>query len=137
MQCKRVYEVETGLGKFSVEGALYAQQNGRNFVCAHVALRSVLSLINDDDISYDEINRLVGRALHARNGLTPEQIDTVIKAKGITARRTDTEHLLEMGVSSFDPALYGYVESGCPSLLAFFPRGSRAGHIVPVLGHAD
>jgi len=135
LHCKRTYEIENTFGKFSVTGAMYAQQNGRNFICAHVALRSVLSLLNDDDIAYHEIDRLAGRPSHSRDGLTPTQIDTVLRERGVVARRTDRRQLPAMGVSFFSPLLYGYIESGCPSLLAFFPRGGVVGHIVPVLGH--
>ena len=135
LHCQRKYEIETILGVFSVTGAMYAQQNGRNFVCSHVALRSVLSLFCADDISYDEIDRLAGRPCYSREGLTPEQINIILKGKGVIARCISREQFSELGVSSYSPVLYGYVESGCPSLLAFFPRGGTVGHIVPVLGH--
>jgi len=134
LHSKRAYNIENCFGAFSVTGAMYAQQNGRNFVCAHVALRSVLSLLNDNDVSYDEINQLAGNPLYSRNGLTADQIDAVLKAKGIVVRRISSKQFPAMGVSSFSPILYGYVESGCPSLLAFSLRVG-VWHIVPVFGH--
>jgi hypothetical protein len=138
--CKRAYELENVFGKFLIVGAMYAQQNGRNFICGHVALRSVLSLLNKDDISYDEINQLAGMPPYSRSGLSPYQIDVILNAKNIIARRISGRRVpAAMGVPSFSPILYGFIESGCPSLLAFFPRNEvgrgGVGHIVPVFGH--
>jgi len=135
LRCKREYEVEIGSEKFLIEGAMYAQQSVKSFVCAHVALRSVLSLLNEEDISYAEIDQIAGRACNDQNGLTPRQISRVLTKKGITARCISKKQFERLGVSSFSPILYGFVESGCPSLLAFVPRGGRVGHIVPVFGH--
>ena len=135
LHCKRKYLIKiNGYNEdFSVVGAMYAQQNGKNFVCAHVALRSVLSLLGNEDISYSEINTLARRPPHSRDGLTVAQIDNVLKGRGMAMRRMDKGEFPRMGLSSFSPVLYDYVESGCPALLAFFPFNAQ-GHIVPVFG---
>jgi len=52
LHCHRQYQVQYPFGTFSVTGSLYAQQNDLTFVCAHVALRSALSLVLDEgDVS--------------------------------------------------------------------------------------
>ena len=135
LHCKRNYTVENNFGKFSVTGAMYAQQNRRNIRCAHVALRSVLSLLTKDDISYDEINEIVGRPSHSRDGLPPAQISAVLVKRGVFSRLIDRERFLATKTPSFSRILYGCIESGCPALLTFYPRGDRIGHVVPVLGH--
>ena len=143
LHCKKKYQIETLYGIFDVEGALYAQQNGVTSVCAHVALRSALSLLlPTGDISYSEINRLAGRAPTDINGLTAEQIKNVINKCG-TGIQVQARKLDNGSGYPFSPLLYGYVESGCPALLSFgvkedVTRESKeknVGHVVPVLGH--
>ena len=136
LHCKRKYQVANQYGVFEVEGTLYAQQNGITSICAHVALRSVLSLLLPaGDISYSEINRLAGRQPTDTKGLTARQIKNVINgcshSKQIQARKLDKNYSYP-----FSPLLYGYIESGCPALLSFGVKEEEGvGHIVPVLGH--
>ena len=118
---------------------MYAQQNGVTSICAHVALRSVLSLLlPEGDISYGEINRFAGREPTDVNGLAVEQIRKVISQCYVKSRCNDKNPIQTGGKQdrdSFSPLLYGYVESGCPALLSFGVKKAGIGHIVPVLGH--
>jgi hypothetical protein len=144
LHCKRTYQVAYPFGTFNITGSLYAQQNAKTFVCAHVALRSVLSLLlPEGDISYSEINQLAGIDVSQyplgenNRGLTPNHIDKVLKFKGIASRKLfyEPQHFPINPITEFSRSLYGYIESGCPSLLAFELTGSPIRHIVPVLGH--
>lgn len=118
-----------------MEGALYAQQNDRTFVCAHVALRTVLSLIlPQGDISYAEMNRLVGvdhikRTVGERRGLSSNDLETIFSAMNVKARKSAPG----MPSNDYAPDLYGYIESACPALVVF--ETSQSAHVVPVLGH--
>ena len=93
LHCHRRYQVQYPFGTFSVVGSLYAQQNGLTFVCAHVALRSVLSLVlNEGDISYTEINHLAGISTSNGDtglgkGMSDTQLEKVLQKKNIAYRK--------------------------------------------------
>jgi hypothetical protein len=130
---------------FEIEGALYAQQNSITFACGQVALRTALSiLLPQGDITYAEINELAGIVPdRSRNSLTvnAEKIERVLDGAGIRYRKLDATASQPNKAPHFR-TLYGFIESGCPSLLAFAPESNEEneghddiGHIVPVLGH--
>jgi len=149
LHCKRRYLVANSSGSdYHVTGALYAQQNGKTFVCAHVALRTALScLLPEGDISYSAIRTMAGSG----KGLEPEQIERVFQNSGISlffnkqayepkTRQCPTDqqpcpadHLLNNTID-YNKELYGFTESRVPSLLGFKLANGRR-HIVPVLGH--
>lgn len=145
IHCNRLYHVSTSAGNFSVSGSLYAQQNGWTFVCAHVAVRSVLScLLPDADITYAQMNALAGID-HGKNpiggdtkrGLAPEGIERILDGVGYTYEKLvhePTENLI-LPVE-FSREMYGFVESGWPALVGFELTGIDAGrHMIPVVGH--
>lgn len=156
IHCLGTYQVVCTLGVFSVRGALFAQQNDATFVCAHVALRTLLStMLPDRDIDYATINRLAGvdhtdpavrvgaRQMTRGRGLRPQQIEAVIRGIGfepdLVTHEPDVEDAaLPEGVE-FQRLLYGYLESGSPALLGFTlapgVSGASSRHIIPVLGH--
>ncbi len=129
LHCRRQYQVANTLGDgFEVEGALYAQQNSKTFVCAHVALRSALScILPQGDISYSALFRLSGK----REGLDPDDMDNVFNGLGLHYRKITyppdpcPEYMRE---------LYGFTESCCAALLGFELPNDRF-HIVPIFGH--
>ena len=140
LHCCRQYQVQYRFGTFSVTGALYAQQNGLTFVCAHVALRSVLSLVLDNgDISYAEINKLAGISVSDGDiglgkGMSPFQLEEVLRKKGVAFREIGNEPGKNKGLrQDYSRYLYGFTESNCPSLLTFKTKGPR--HAMPVVGH--
>lgn len=156
VHCMRSYDVVCALGKFAVRGVLYAQQNDATFVCAHVALRTLLStLLPAQDVDYVTISRLAGvdhaapasrvgaRQSERGRGLGPLQIESVLRGVGLESDLathepglTDAE--LPAGIE-FQRLLYGHLESGTAALLGFElapdPSGASSRHIIPVLGH--
>jgi hypothetical protein len=150
VHCGRRYEVCTAIGLRPVQGVLYAQQNDATFVCAHVALRTVLaSLLPSGDASYAEINRHAGLA-HASTdttvghgrGLSPAQLEAVLQGHGLATRRDVHEPgagELPEGLE-FQRLLYDFIESGRPAILGFElspdPVNGQSGrHAIPVFGH--
>lgn len=152
VHCERRYEIATTLGRFGVTGVLYAQQNDATFVCAHVALRTLLSsLLPAGDATYREINRLAGvdHADPARqvgsgaNGLQPDQIEAVLRGFGLAPQLIvhEPNHGLPLPPHvEFQRLLYGYLESNLPVLLGFELTPSSSStpsgrHIIPIFGH--
>lgn len=139
LQCKRRYRVTNTLGdNFEVDGALYAQQNGKTFVCAHVALRTALACIMPDgDIAYQKISQFARK----RGGLQPAEMEQVFLGLQIPFDKIvfdPCQHnaaCLSMPVPPYPRALYGFTESACPALLGFQLTGRDSWHIVPVIGH--
>lgn len=134
IHCKRTYKVAYPFGIFDITGVLYAQQNGLSFVCAHVALRSVLSLLlPEGDISYAEINQLAEITQYPVPGLRTHEITQILAKKNIISKEESPASLEKTKKVSFYSSLYGNIESGCPSLLAF--NTTNSSHVVPVIGH--
>jgi hypothetical protein len=138
LHCQRPYRVVNTLGNdFVVNGALYAQQNGKSFVCAHVALRTILAcILPAGDITYQQISQITGK----RSGLGSAEIERVFNALNLPFQKvTYGAHSQNKTVPSrqepeYMRELYGFIESACPALLGFeLTNGQR--HIVPVLGH--
>lgn len=138
LHCQSHYRVANSLGcDFEVSGSLYAQQSQHGFVCAHVALRTVLSsVLPAGDITYGEIAKFAGK----RGGLGPDEIEQVFKGLKIQCKKESFEPCPHNPTckSKLHPKylqeLYGFTESGCPALLGFeLANGGR--HIVPVVGH--
>jgi len=144
IHCSRVYELHTSVGKLSVRGVLYAQQNDLTFVCAHVCLRTVLaSAIPDSDATYEQINRIVGVdhtnvRVGAGVGLDPNQMGVVLNAFGLEFSKIihePTDSALALP-GDYQSDLYGAIESGQPALLGFELSGNSSDrHIIPVIGH--
>lgn len=162
VHCGRDYTVNTSLGRFTVRGVLFGQQNDATYVCAHVALRAMIASFSPNaDISYAEINKradvghaLLGKRVGGRGipagaesrGLFPDQIETVLRGAGlepelIVHEPTKPELHAELPVDvEFQRLLYGYLESGSPVLLGFElapekPGADPSRHILPVFGH--
>ncbi|MDR1924761.1 MAG: hypothetical protein LBQ66_10345 [Planctomycetaceae bacterium] len=138
LHCRRKYRVSNTLGDgFVIEGSLYAQQNIKTFVCAHVALRAALAcILPEGDISYQRLAQLAGK----RDGLEPADIDRVFTGLGLHSRKIEFEPCPHNTKSQSIPCpeymreMYGFIESGSPVLLGFELADGRR-HIVPVLGH--
>ena len=141
LHCRRRYSVTNSIGSgFIVEGALYAQQSTYSFVCAHVALRTVLAcVLPEGDISYSTIAQLS----KSRNGLEPDEMSCVFNGLGIQYQKLAFEPSNKKESISADidfmKIMYGHVESNCPVILGFEGTPDRQGksrrHVVPVLGH--
>jgi hypothetical protein len=143
----KTYAVTTSLGIFSIQGILYAQQNGKTTVCAHVALRTVLAcMLPGGDIGYDKINNLAGidhkeKQVGGGKGLGPEQIERILSGLNISFKKivvNEPDKNIELP-TEYEPSLYGFIESGCPALLGFESQDSGTPHpprhIIPVIGH--
>ncbi|MFH0796964.1 MAG: hypothetical protein V2A65_07915 [Candidatus Omnitrophota bacterium] len=133
---------------FTVEGYLYAQQNGITNICAHVALRTVAARFHQNgDISYREINDLLGinhiskkigwgenKGWNENGGLETWEICKVLETIGAECLRATYKNPITEGNSvPFQKLLYGSIESGYPAILCFAIQKER--HAIPVFGH--
>jgi len=125
-----------------IEGVLYCQQNSMNKVCAHVAIRSLLSrLVPADPISYSHMNAVA--SWNPAIGLTTPQIRKILTSYGI--EYYDIDYDIEEKKNSsvrddlpYQKLIYSGVESGKGGLLGFSMSGPQAGssrHIIPFYGH--
>ncbi len=134
----REYKVSSHNKIFSIKGNIYCQQNDLTNVCAHVALRTCISMVEGfNDFSYREMNRILkakGFPHGVGEPLSIVQIKTVLDSLGI--KYSDQWYPLtgEQPNVPFQKYLYASVESGYPALLGF-TFGGASGHIIPVIGH--
>jgi hypothetical protein len=142
------YEINVGGYDFQIKGILYCQQNTLNKVCAHVALRSILSRrLKSGDISYSELNKLA-QSVSASNydpskGLNPNQIRAILTNLNIPFRDIDYSESEKHSPNirnelPYQKYLYAGVESGNGALLGFKLSGPKANnekHIIPFFGH--
>jgi hypothetical protein len=148
IHCRRNYEVQCGLGKFVVNGVLYAQQNNLTNVCAHVGLRSVLAcVLPEGDISYERINALAGidhkgRRIGGKAGLEPVEMEAVLNGLNVPFDKVVHEPSQQLHLpTEYQRDLYGFIESGFPALVGFelddptAPTGGGSRHVIPVFGH--
>ncbi|MDB6041372.1 MAG: hypothetical protein JWM99_5213 [Verrucomicrobiales bacterium] len=141
----RKYRVNTCIGAFEVEGVLYAQQNALTFVCAHVALRTVLaSVLPAGDVSYRVLNDLVGVDHKTRQlgGLGPVDFEKIFSHFGLHFQKSIHEPSQNLILpTDYQRDLYGLIESGVPAILGFelgSPQTAGAvpqRHAIPVIGH--
>lgn len=156
VHCARKYQVANSHGKFEVCGVLYAQQNDATFVCAHVALRTVLStILPNSDVSYHAINDVL-KVDHADpgsqfgklaggqgRGVNPDQMEAVLRHYGLSPEKIvhEPNHGSPLpSATEFQRLLYGYIESTSPALLGFElsknPKTNAENrHIIPIFGH--
>ena len=149
IHCRRNYEVNTSLGRFSVNGVLYAQQNDLTCVCAHVGLRSVLAcVLTDCDISYERMNALAGIDHKTRQvgtgagGLAPADIEKILTGLNLPFEKIVHEPSQQLHLpTEYQRDLYGFIESGSPALVGFELDDPTVGpiggprHVIPVFGH--
>ncbi|HOW98581.1 MAG TPA: hypothetical protein P5567_00340 [Kiritimatiellia bacterium] len=148
-QCS--YSLRVGATELQLPGVLYAQQNGLNKACAHVALRSLLSRFSPgNDLRNSDINK-IARALGPsttppEKGLSAQQIQAVLKHYGVNYRDVDYEVAQKKNptvrkTQPYQKYLYSAIESGCGGLLGFSMSGPKADpadpdkHIIPFFGH--
>lgn len=141
------YRVNLGGASVCLKGLLYAQQNQLNKSCAQVALRSVISRINQRDVSYRQINELAKplsssqQPFDPAKGLSTGQIRAILEGFGIRFRDFDYTQYDENEHEQhpYQKYVYAGVESGMGALLGFSLadpeiRG-RLSHIIPFYGH--
>lgn len=137
------FKVRIGAKTFTVNGCLYAQQNGLNKACAQVALRSILATrFSRPELSYEEIDAFA-REVHPNftpgNGLKTEQITHVLERFGV--RFSALDYHASPGLKDdypYQKVIYSGIESGAGALLGFKLSGPKApacGHIIPCFGH--
>lgn len=123
---------------FSIRGNLYCQQNGLTNVCAHVALRTCISLVNPSgDFSYHSMNKIledVGYPHGIRQPLEAKQILAILDNQKIPYSMQVYDPKGPSPQIPYQSFLYGSVESGYPALLGF-SLDDGSGHIIPILGH--
>lgn len=147
VHCCRDYSVRTTVGDYVANGVLYAQQNDITFVCAHVALRTALSVVLPAaDITYQEINGILGvdhvsRKVGGGIGLGPQDLEAVLKANGVAWEIHKHEPQSRVCLKhDYQRFLYGSIECGKPALLGFETRAQKRGapaerHMICAFGH--
>ncbi len=139
------YMVTLGGVRLYLKGLLYAQQNELNKACAQVALRSLISRINESDVSYRQINNLARQestqSFNPGKGLTLPQIRAVLAGFGILFRDLDYNLYSDKERKDYPYQKYVYsgIESGTGALLGFHFTGPAIQdpqrHIIPFYGH--
>jgi hypothetical protein len=127
--------------RFRIKGYLYAQQNSITNVCAHVALRTVIRRFRQNDMTYREMNNLIGIDHMTRKvgagfgGLTTQQMIKILEVSG--ARCVPQDYRVPKKKRSlFQKFLYGSVESGFPAIVIFqMADEPNLHHAIPVFGH--
>jgi hypothetical protein len=146
--CQSSYKIAVCGQTFIIPGILYCQQNSLNKVCAHVALRSLLSrLTPEGDLDYLFMNKIArsitGASYKPSDGLSVEHIQQILTKLKIPysdldyaeVRKKDPDIRQSIPYQKF---LYAGIESGCGGLLGFKmdgPRASSERHIIPFYGH--
>jgi hypothetical protein len=127
---------------FRVKGYLYAQQNTITNVCAHVALRTAVGRFRQDDMTYREMNDIIGidhvnRILGDRSGLFVQDMIKVLDAAGVHCMVMDyTIPMEDKYTLPFQKILYGSVESGFPAIVVFQTADEPdICHAIVVFGH--
>ena len=123
--------------EFNTTGYLYAQQNNRTNVCAHVACRTAAARFHKDgDMSYREMNQAI-KADHVKrkvdNGLSTDQMVTILEAAGARCIVADYTKYNGTPKPPFQKYLYGSIESGYPAIVCF--RTRQRYHAIPLFGH--
>ncbi len=123
---------------FEIDGYLYAQQNNITNVCAHVALRTAAARYRKLDMSYREMNNLVGIdhvKKKANAGLDTKEMVQILEAAGARCFVGDYTNA-NYAPAPFQKYLYGSIESGFPAIVFFGTTlGVDSFHAIPVFGH--
>jgi len=140
----RQYRLRCLGDSFAVRGVMYCQQNALNKACAHVAIRSLLTLFRtDQDFPYRPMNDvasvLATLPFDPGRGLNSDQISAVLRHHGLALREINYE-LPDVAATDFpyDKWLYSAIESGRAGLIGFEfsgPAASGERHVVPFFGH--
>ena len=142
---RKIYKIKCVDKAFEIKGNLYCQQNGTTNVCAHVALRTALSMLESyEDFSCREINKIldkIGCPHQAGEGLSLIQISKLLKYLEINYNIVEYhQNKKELNIP-FYKYVYGSVEIGYPALLGFSLKQeentseNNVGHIIPAIGH--
>jgi len=122
---------------FNIKGNIYCQQNALTNVCAHVALRTCLSMSEAyNDFSYRKMNAVLkenGLPHGLKEPLGDEQIKLILDKLGIHYSLQAYPSHDNQSKIPFQKYIYGSIESGYPALLGF--ESGNTGHIIPVIGH--
>jgi hypothetical protein len=133
--------------EFSINGYIYAQQNGITNSCAHVAARTAATRFIRSDLPYRLMNQWVDAFRVANNlprpfpgrGLSNLEICHVLGCAGANTFVGDYTGATSAPVP-YQRYLYGSVESGFPAILFFETQeqdadGEIASHAIPIFGH--
>lgn len=134
---KRDYTINVAGTSFNAKGILYCQQNALTNVCAHVALRTCISmLIHSGDCSYRMMNKILAdnKQPHGLEApLSTSQILMVLDNFEINYTLQTYNEMKSNPPAPYQAFLYGSVESGYPALFGF--ALGDVGHIIPIFGH--
>ncbi len=131
---------------YEIKGYIYCQQNNVSNVCAHVALKTVMSRFKDADLSYAEMNEIIGIDHTNRKaggedggGMSIKEMETILEAAGIKTVSADYRYLPNKNRPPFQKYIYASIESGYPAIIVFETSSENGGggyHAIPVFGHS-
>jgi len=140
------YQICVGDRKFHIKGVLYCQQNGLSKVCAHVALKSLLSrLVRAQEVSCVAMTQIAfpDNTYKPGAGLKANHIRAILNHYEILfhdldycAAEKDDPNVRD--IQPYQKFLYAGIESGCGGLLGFSmdgPEAKNEAHIIPFYGH--
>lgn len=141
------YRVRVGDRTYTIQGVLYCQQNGLTKVCAHVALRSLLSRSPaGGKASYAQMNQIArgcAGSYKLGDGLDVHHIRAILDSYGIKYKDVDYRAAARINrkvryTHPYQKYLYAGIESGYGGLLGFKLEGPKTNggkHIIPFFGH--
>lgn len=131
---------------FKIRGYIYCQQNNISNVCAHVALKTVMSRFENADLSYAEMNKMIGIDHIDRKaggvdgkGMSIEEMEKILETAGIKTVPADYRHSPNKNRPPFQKYIYASIESGYPAIIVFETSPGNEGcsyHAIPVFGHS-
>ncbi len=129
--------------EYTIKGYVYAQQNGWTNCCSHVAITTVLSAQQKEQMSYRRMNSIVEPGRRERgitdrpgDGLYFPEIVQILESAGLKCYPVDYSKPSDMALRlPYQRLIYGSVESGYPAIIVLKMPDSAICHAIPVFGH--
>jgi hypothetical protein len=134
-----VWRVRVGKKIYRIKGHLYAQQNGITNCCGHVAVRTAAACFGGKDMSYREMNRILGINLKKRtpgDGIELAEMVKLLRRAGARCFEADYRARPTTRQLPFQKYVYGSIESGYPAIISFQTTNDvDSYHAIPIFGH--
>jgi hypothetical protein len=134
-----VWVIRVGNKTYRIKGHLYAQQNGLTNCCGHMAVRTAIASFGGREMSYREMNRILGISLATRkpgDGINGVEMVKLLEAAGARCFEADYRATSSATPPPFQKYVYGSVESGYPAIISFQTTTDVTSyHAIPIFGH--
>ncbi|MEX2581192.1 MAG: hypothetical protein WD342_19195 [Verrucomicrobiales bacterium] len=143
----KLWECRVANRIFTVRGHLFCQQNEVTNVCAHAAVRTVVSTYHKDgDMSFHEMNGILREISQEEDvdiskGIQIPYLIELLERSGAECSVYECHDLVAPKISvNYQRWTYECIESGFPAILVFGDSFGRSSgepflHSVPVFGH--